>query len=163
MTPPDLDALRERLDYDPASGLFRWKKRLGGPVKVGTVAGSLNSEGYRFIAINYVDYRAAYLAWFWMTGNWPSQIIDHRNGIRSDDRFENLRLATKPQNGQNMKIRRDNSSGFKGVSRARKGWQAYLTHNRHRLWLGVFESPQMAGAIRNWAAEMLHGEFARSA
>lgn len=158
-----LERLKERLDYDPVTGVFTWKVTANTSTFAGDRAGSVNDDGYRWIGIDEEIHKASKLAWFWMTGEAPAAIVDHRNGNRDDDRWENLRAATRSQNGANMARRKDNTTGFKGVGRLRDKFQANITHQGHRLWLGVFDSPQEAAAIRNWAAEMLHGEFARAA
>src|ERR1700740_3455440 len=111
--------LRELLDYDPATGMFTWLiNRQGRGARKGGEAGTINGDGYRQITIDQVIYPCARLAVLWMTGSWPKRLVDHRNLIKSDDRWRNLRQATHSQNGANSA---DRPSGvvFKGVTRDR--------------------------------------------
>jgi hypothetical protein len=83
--------------------------------------------------------------------------VDHINGDGLDNRRQNLRAATKPQNMSNMQKHRDNESGFKGVSRHQKRWCARIRNE----FIGVFQSPLEAAKAYDAAALALFGEFAR--
>jgi hypothetical protein len=85
--------LRQLLDYDSATGLFRWRAN----PRVGRVAGYVKQDGARRIKINGRTYMASRLAWLWMTGRWPVTEINHRNGVKDDDRIVNLREASHSQ------------------------------------------------------------------
>lgn len=89
--------LRALLEYEPATGVFRWRVRAGKNVHAGWVAGSI-SEGYRIITAGGNRYRAGRLAWLFVTGNWPRGQLEHRNGDKDDTRIENLgeRCSRKP-------------------------------------------------------------------
>ena len=115
--------LKELLDYDPSTGLFTWKVGRSG-VRKGSSAGSLNNHGYMRISIDGKRYQSHIVAFLYMTGSFPHEEVDHMNNIRDDNRWENLREASKYQNAKNTKIRKDNTSGFKGVY-----W-----HKRHKKW-----------------------------
>ena len=87
------------LSYDPTSGIITWiKKRL--KVSVGKEAGCLHSDGCRIIGFNGKTYKAHRVAWFLHYGENPGE-IDHINGIRDDNRIENLRVVTHYENMQN--------------------------------------------------------------
>ena len=126
------------------------------------MAGYEEARGYRNIGIDGHVYRAHVLAWFYVKKRWPRQ-IDHRNGVRTDNRFANLRLATTAQNQHNSRRQVNNTSGFKGVSyvKARYKWQAQIRVNGISLGLGHFDTPEQAYAAYCAAAMRLHGEFAR--
>lgn len=95
-----MERLRTVLDYDPVTGVFTWTE--AGSMKMhGKRAGTIRERGWRAIGIDGYVYRAGRLAWFYMTGEWPPVTIDHKNRIRDDDRFENLRCATHAENGRN--------------------------------------------------------------
>lgn len=82
----------------------------------GKVAGCLSkSKGYIEIIINNKIYYAHRLAWLYVTGAFPKKEIDHINGIRNDNRVDNLRAATHEDNQKNQKLRKDNSTGYQGV------------------------------------------------
>jgi hypothetical protein len=90
-------------------------------------------------------------------------LVDHRNRNPLDNRKENLRLATRAQNGQNRAVDAVSSSQFKGVSwfKRLRSWQAYITVNGRQNHLGLFLLEEDAAIAYNNAARELFGEFAR--
>ena len=88
--------LRELLSYNPRTGVFRWRVGMKGTFK-GAVAGWVAKNGRREICVDYVHYQASHLAFLYMTKRLPKRPIevDHDNGKPGDDRWSNLRLATK--------------------------------------------------------------------
>lgn len=153
--------LQEVLDYDLASGVFIWRVQRRGH-RIGAVAGTINPKGYRYICIDGVRYAAGRLAWLYMTGEWPKNLIDHKNTIRDDNRFCNLREATDSQNQANS-VRNRGTSKFKGVHyyKSRKRWTASLSKNGRTIHLGYFDSPEAAHEAYARGAQKFHGEFAR--
>ena len=85
--------IREVLAYNQLTGEFRWKRPTSNRVKVGSVAGRLNTNGHRQISIDGRDYLARRLAWLYVHGVWPTENIISVNGIKTDDRFSNLRQS----------------------------------------------------------------------
>lgn len=153
-----------RLSYDPISGVFTWisSPRSGW---VGKRAGSVKNKGYRVVAVDDVRVLEHRLAWLLMTGEWPSGEIDHRNGVRHDNRWRNLRASTKSQNQANARRRTDNTSGVKGVTwnKTRKKWVAQIQIRGRRLSLGGFTTLEAAAEAYKKAAKEHHKEFARTA
>jgi hypothetical protein len=86
--------------------------------------------------------------WCWCTGDWPAGLIDHRNGVRSDNRIDNLRDATRRINQQNLRrARSDNKTGLLGVTVARDGTpQAHIRINGRQTYLGRFPTQEAAHA-----------------
>lgn len=123
------------------------------------------SKRYVGIGIDGHTFLAHRLAWAWMTGEWPRIDVDHRNLIKTDNRWANLRLGGACGNMQNKAIYRNNTSGFKGVSfhKASQRWRAVIKANRQVVQLGGFDTAAEAGAAYAEAAARLHGEFARAA
>ena len=171
----DLSAyfIRSILDYEPDIGLMRWKYREDmGPRWngrwPGQVAGSPDEKGYIRVQISYGGlkryYMAHVLAWLWMTADWPPKIIDHRDTNPSNNRWVNLRLATRAENGGNMKMHPKNKSGFKGVSwhKASNSWVAQIKVENTMKHLGCFDNPEAAHVAYMEAAMARFGEFARS-
>ena len=155
------DWIRGLLEYNPVSGECFWKSAASYAVTVGSRAGSVYTNGYRYIQIAGEDYRAARLAWFFVTGEDPEVFIDHENKDRDDNRFSNLRLATNSQNQANAWWS-TNTSGFKGVSwqRSRSKWIAMITIDNKKRNLGRYNTRvEAAKAYRNAAVEAW-GEFA---
>ncbi len=162
MSLPSLERVRDLLAYDPDSGQFTWRAARG-RIPAGAIAGATQSLGYRQIMIDGRRVLAGRLAWFYMTGDWPKQEIDHVNGVRGDDAFANLREATRSQNNQNR--RAYGRSGVKGafwVQRQRK-WRASMKLNGRVVTLGMFDTAEAAGAEYARAAAERYGKFARTA
>jgi len=136
----DLARLTELLDYNPETGLFTWKVTAGKGL-AGMAAGSVRRHKtcshYTTIDIG-VDgklYRAHRLAWLYVHGDLPDKEIDHIDGDGTNNRIANLRLATHKQNGENVKLRKDNRSGRRGVSfhPASGLWRARVSHHGREL------------------------------
>jgi hypothetical protein len=142
--------LKELLHYDPATGIFTWLVAPAKSVKVGDVAGHLQSNGYRKIKIKGRLYLAHRLAWFYVHGQWPANQIDHRNHVRDANWIDNLREATTMQNGCNM---RTNTSGVAGVAwhKAKSKWQAQTKVAGKSKHLGYFANIDDAAEARRVA------------
>lgn len=155
----DAETLRTLLSYDPETGMFTWLKRRNG-VKSMT-AGYTGNDGYVSIRINAKLYKAHRLAWLYVNGTWPEHHIDHANGVASDNRIANLRVATHAENLRNRGMNKNNRSGYKGVHWhcRNKKWRAQIDINGKRCVLGYFESPEAAHNAYAEKAKSLHGEF----
>lgn len=165
---PRLARIRELLDYDPLTGIFRWKSKPDGhraKYVAGEIAGSIDKDGYRVICIDYAVYRAHRLAWAMFHDEEPPDYPDHRNLNCDDNRIENLREATNQGNMANGRRRKNNSSGFKGVYWNKKlsKWNACIRVNGTTKWLGSFTTVELAAAAYAGAASQNFGEFARAA
>jgi len=157
-----VERLREVLAYDPETGIFTRKVSTNSRVKIGDVATHMGPFGYLYIQVDGGRYFAHRVAWFYQTGSWPAEMIDHINGVKSDNRFANLREATRSQNMQNRRTYKSNACGLKGVgwNIRRNRWQAKISVNGTRMFLGYFDTPEEAHAAYVAAAERHHGEFA---
>ena len=154
--------LKELLHYDPETGEFTWLVSNSNRVKVGDIAGCINKLDYRTIAINRKIYLAHRLAFLWMTEAFPENMVDHINHDKSDNRWENLRPATRAENKRNTWKQSNNTSGFKGVY-FNKGVGKYVAHvtvNGAKKYLGCFTSPEEAYQARCCAEDEYYGEFA---
>lgn len=146
--------VKELLIYEPDTGLMFWRKN-------GKVAGTLHVHGYINITIKGRPLKAHRLAWLYVHGSIPPE-IDHINGIRHDNRLENLRACTRSQNNYNASIRNDNKTGVKGVhwSNRHDRWVARLGVNGKMVSLGqhkhLFEACCAVFSARN----RLHGGYA---
>lgn len=150
------------LSYNPDTGEFTW--RGGHPGKgttAGKMAGYVKSDGYRRIRVFYRQYHASVLAYLYMTGKWPTNQIDHRDLNRSNDRWDNLRPATRQENGANRSSSRPGR--LKGVQQRGARWEARIRVNRKYHYLGSFNTEADAHAAYCAAATAFFGEFARSA
>ncbi|EAA1216115.1 HNH endonuclease [Salmonella enterica] len=158
---PPKELILERLSYDPDTGIFRRKMKNNRNQIIGEQAGSLSSEGYLIIQIDKVRYYAHRLAYFLITGKQPMS-VDHVNGIRTDNRAENLRSASRCENVYNTKKNIRNRSGHKNIhwnNRSNK-WDVHMNANRKSHWGGCYSSLEEAVKACKALRLKLHGEFA---
>jgi hypothetical protein len=134
--------LRECFDYDPGTGELRWRARPEHHFKTtsrrkgwnkqfpSTVAGKRNAQGYLDVCIKGRELQAHRIIWALVTGEWPVDEIDHRNGIKDDNRFSNLREATH----------------VPGVcyDRRWRRWRAEMTREGRSVTTGYFDTPEAA-------------------
>jgi HNH endonuclease len=154
--------------YDPEEGLLRWRNPSGryGRIPAGSIAGSPNKEGYRYVSINGKFYRGSRLVWLYMTGEWPKSQVDHEDRNTGNDKWKNLRLATGSQNKANSSKYggKTKSSLLKGVQAVQKAkgirYRAIATKDGIREHLGYFDTEELAHAAYLKRSEELHGEFA---
>jgi len=120
--------LKKHLDYDPETGIFKWKTTLNRRIRVGDVAGTLRSDGYIQIALFHKDYLAHRLAWLYVNEEFPKDHMDHINGVRIDNRIVNLRAVTYTENNRNRSLSKRNTSGVMGVSWCKRDqkWQVVI-------------------------------------
>lgn len=149
--------LKELLDYDPGTGVFIWRVSRG-TARAGSVAGTFNSEGYIRIKIDRKLYLAHRLVWLYVCGKFPVNQLDHIDRDPSNNRIENLRLATQAENKQNLSKPYTNTSGVVGVSWNKQTgkWQAYIQLNNRQIHLGLFDTIEEAAAARAAAKAKLH-------
>ena len=149
--------LKELLDYHPDTGEFFWKVRPSNRVQVGAKAGN-KSNGYILIRVKGILHYAHRLAFLYMTGSWPTHLVDHDNHNRSDNRWSNLKQADTVQNQRNCSLSRNNISGINGVhwEKRRQKWRAVISVNYTNKFLGDFSELADAIAARQ-AANTLHG------
>ena len=162
--------LKECLDYNPDTGVFVWKDR---PVEhfqslkgfrihkarfANKEAGTIGAQGYIHIFINRKSYRAQRLAWLYCYGSMPLLFIDHINGIRSDNRLSNLREVSNTDNIKNGKKRKNNTSGYQGITwhKTASKWMAQIMVDRKTIYLGLHDSIQEAIKARD-IAEKVYG------
>lgn len=137
--------IRNILDYDPITGIFIWKAHTRRPDLIGKIAGSPTNTGYWAIAINNQKRLAHRLAWLYMTGEFPSGHIDHKDGNKQNNRFDNLREVTRFGNLQNMRgPTKANKCGFLGVSAHQGKWRVQIMINGDKIRESGFDTPEEA-------------------
>ncbi|HEX6827287.1 MAG TPA: HNH endonuclease [Nitrospiraceae bacterium] len=152
------ERLKELLHYDPDTGIFTWIVQRNGKGNIWNTAGCLYPSGYWYITLCRRQYRAHRLAWFYMTGMWPINEIDHINRDRLDNRFSNLRLATRSENNQNIiSPKNNNKYGLPGIKRHRiNSWIATIRVNGKRHYIGCYGTPERAHSAYLEAKAKLH-------
>ncbi len=156
-------SLKEILNYDSRTGTFTWLVSRPNGVKVGDIAGRVGNRGYRKIGIARKTYEAHRLAFLYVNGEWPANIVDHIDGCKDNNAWNNLRNATNAQNQANSRLRAGNRLGMKGVCRYYNKFKAQIKADGKTVYLGLFDSPESAHAAYEDAAKKLFGEFARAA
>lgn len=157
--------LKELLHYDPGTGAFtRLKTSHPRAARyVGQKCGTIHSSGYVYITLLGKPRRAHRLAWLYMMGDEAPADIDHRNGNRADNRWANLRAATRSQNNAN-RAPTPGASGTQGViydSRYSEPWKAQISINNKTIVIGRLPSREAAAAAYRAAAAARSGQFAR--
>ena len=152
--------LKELVKYEPETGIFTRIKWNGGKSLPGQVVGT-KTEGYiKFSVGNKMQY-AHRMAWLYVYGEMPKYRIDHINGDKSDNRIMNLRIATHGENLQNVRIRKNNTSGKIGVywHKTRQKWHVRITINKRVISLGMYDDFNTAVDMRRYG-ELMHHPFA---
>lgn len=139
--------LLQAVHYDPLTGVFIRRKSAGN-AKAGSRIGSRCSKGYLKAMVLGKYVKLHRLAWFYMTGKWPQLEIDHKNGIKDDNRFDNLRDVDTSTNCSNQSgPRRNNLLGVQGVHLITKTgrFRAVCSVSGKKYHLGTFATPEEAG------------------
>jgi hypothetical protein len=157
---------REYLRYEPDTGSLYWTKKASDKTVVGKKAGWQRSKnGYRQVGFMGQIIYEHRLIWLFVNGSFPDGQIDHKNGVKDDNRYENLRHATSSQNLVNIGAKRDNTSGAKNVhwcNRSSK-WIAKAKIYGKTHYAGSFDCFQAAVIAAAAVRDKVHGEFAHRA
>ena len=171
MKPPlTQETVKSVLDYNPDTGIFTWRYRSDHPQRwntryAGQPAGTTTPDGYiKIMMPGRIQYNAHTIAWLYVYGEWRPGEIDHRLGVRGDNRIAELRLTTSPDNCCNKAMQKNNKSGFVGVHFDRQHglWRARITRDKQNLDVGFFRSAEEAAAARQRQVPHVQGDFAPS-
>lgn len=156
---PSKEEFSKFLTYNPQSGVLTWVKGC----QSGKEAGCVTKKGYRVVTLNYIQYMAHVIAWILHYGEVRPQMLDHINGVKDDNRIDNLRLSDDVTNQQNRGKPKNNTSGYKGVCWCvqTQKWQAIIKADGKRLHLGRYLTKEQAYQAYCNAAFKFHGDFAR--
>ena len=139
------ERLLSLLHYDPETGIWTWLSNRGGTARKGSRAGAIDTYGYRQIKVDCVGYLSARLAWFYVKGEWPAVEIDHENRVRADDRWSNLREATRLENMANA-VMPVGTVGLFGVTPLKRAGGVIRYVAQYKGHIGVYETPELAHA-----------------
>jgi hypothetical protein len=155
-----LDRCRECLRYEPQTGYFYWLKCPNNRGMIGKRAGYISTKGYRQIKLDGRAYMANRLAWLMMTGAMPRRQVDHRNEVKDDNRWDNLRPATDQTN--RLFVAKPNAnnknSGVRGVYENHGKWRAMIRLNGRLLCLGNYAEKSVASEAYRFAKESFLGD-----
>lgn len=147
--------------FEYRDGTLYWREAPRRGVRKGSAAGH-KSNKYVQLRLNNRTYYAHQLVYLIHHGYIPAE-IDHINCDKHDNRIDNLRAATRVENGANLPIRRDNKSGHKNVCwhQAAQKWQVSVKANGVRHNFGLFDDLELAALVASEARDKHHAEFAR--
>jgi len=151
--------MQQALDcFEYKNGNLYWKINRS-MMKVGDQAGNINDRGYSYVGINNRKYSTHRIIFLMHYGYMP-ECIDHIDGNKANNNIKNLRLATVSQNNQNVKIRKDNKTGIKGVSKDRGMFRVCVSVKGKNKHCGYFDDIELAELVAIEARNKFHGEFA---
>lgn len=154
---PTIDRLNELFSYCPDTGTLTRKITTSPKTLAGTVAGYLN-DGYINVVVDQRTMRAHRVVWALYYGRYPENTIDHRDGVRSNNKIKNLRDITKAANCQNQRAAQaGNPTGLLGVHpRPSSRFQAVISVDGKNRYLGTYPTPEAAHEAYLQAKRVLH-------
>jgi hypothetical protein len=157
--PLTIERLKDVLHYEKDTGIFRWRKRISCHMHIGSIAGTLVG-GYIHIMIDKRQYGAHRLAMMYETGAYPENEVDHIDGRKTNNRFANLRQATRSMNAQNIRraLASNKSTGVLGVSMHRQTgkYRALIWVDGANRSLGLYGTVEEASAAYLDAKRRFH-------
>ena len=174
ITLPSQEYLRQCFDYDPETGILRWRERPREHFRTdrgclifnwrfaGKAAGTLSKRGYVGVHLRGHPHSmmAHRIAWKMQTGD-DTPLVEHEDKDPSNNAWSNLRVATQSQNCCNTpkRSRRKCPELPKGVCQKRGRFTARVTFQRTNYNLGCFDTPEEAHEAYCAKAKEIHGEF----
>lgn len=149
--------LQSILEYNPDTGLFIWRISPAKNVKKGSIAGCVKNGGYIVISINKKQYNAHRLVFLYMTGSMP-RMVDHKNQIKGDNRWCNLRQCSPLENLWNRK-------GWSGRDKNvywnpdRNSWRVLVSTYQGLKYIGSYKDYELATLIAGQARLKYQKEF----
>ena len=150
--------LKELFSYDEATGDLRWNVKSARRVKIGDIAGTKTPNGHIQIRVDDEVYLAHRLVWTYMKGYHSEYDIIHIDGVKSNNKIDNLQEKTHQCVIRNIGNYSNNVSGVKGVSKIRRSgkWYACIRVNRKNINVGLYT--KFADAVKaRYEAEERYG------
>ena len=159
---PSLENLNKYFTLDESTGTLYWKVQKANCVKVGSVVGHVNPRGYSIVKLDGVTVRLHRIVYKMYHGVEPEGELDHIDGDKLNNNPENLRLASRHQNNQNIKKQKNNTSGFKNVYWVPKikKWSVTIKAFGKIYRFGAYLNIEDAAKVAETQREILHREFA---
>ena len=151
--------LHELFEYRDGK-LYRKVAKANG--KAGEEAGHVNKVGYRVVTLDG-KIKLVHRLIYQMTHGECPEFLDHINGVRTDNRIENLRPANKSQNAANQKLSSTNTTGIKNVSLDKRSNSYFVSVKRQdkQIFCGRFKDIELAELVAIEARDKYHGNYAR--
>jgi hypothetical protein len=171
---PSVKLLREFIDYNPETGVLKWRVRdarhfpslrichTWNSHYAGKEVGWLNANGYYATRFGKPSFLVQRIIWKIMTGKEPPDLIDHIDGNRTNNLWNNLREATAIQSAHNQGVRSTNTSGFRGVLKRGNRYMARVMIDGKYRSIGTFQTAERASAVYEDKIKELYGKFYRN-
>ena len=154
---PPVELLREYFDYDPASGVVRYKKPRK-RVRVGEPVTRAHPAGYLYVSIDRENYLLHRVIWKIVTGEEPPVQVDHKDRCRTNNAWTNLRAADPTRNNQNKVTKGKYLPGVR-QRKGRTNFYAQIVVNGQSTYLGTYPTEEEAHAAYRAAHASFFGEF----
>jgi hypothetical protein len=145
--------------FEYSDGKLFWKINKGKAL-AGDMAGTKARNNRIYVSVDGKKLLVHRIIWFFHHGECP-QFLDHIDGNPLNNYIKNLRPATKSQNAMNRKVRSDSLTGVKGIMKKGKKFGASIYLNNKPVYLGTFETAELAKAAYAQAANTNFKEYAR--
>lgn len=159
---PEQKLLISLFQYTPETGVVVRRVSVASNAQKGDVVGTLTDKGYLEVAVNSNIYMLHRIVWRLVTGEDPGKLeIDHRDTVRNNNRWLNLRLSGFDENQRNRNLQKNNTSGIKGVSwnGTKKKWIAQIRAGGRKIQVGSFISAiEAEDAIKDFRSDQ-HKQF----
>lgn len=141
---PNQEQLKSAFDYDGKNLVHKINHA---NTKAGEIAGFVNANGYVVVRLLGKKFYAHRLIWVLVNGGIDGKDIDHINGIRNDNRIENLRLATRQENNRNLNCaKKNNKIGVLGVCKKGNRFVSQIQIGGKYKHIGSFKTIEEAAA-----------------
>ena len=159
---PSIENLNKYFTLDESTGTLYWKVQKANCVKVGSVVGYVNPRGYSVVKLDGVTVRLHRIVYKMYYGIEPEGELDHIDGNKLNNKPENLRLASRYQNNQNIKKQKNNTSGHKNVywKDDEKKWAVTIKAFGKTYRFGCYLNIEDAAEVAEKQRQILHREFA---
>lgn len=153
----DIKLLSDCINYNSETGILTWRKNFF-KTKVGKEIGAISNLGYRKVTHKGLTLLCHRVAWAIHYNEQPPEIIDHVNGIRTDNRICNLRAVTSGGNVKNQRTasRSNKSSKYLGVSNFKGRWRAKIKSDGKYIFIGYFDTEEEARDAYIKTKRMVH-------
>lgn len=158
------EEIEVHLEYDKENGCF-YRKQLHQKMPAGSIVGCKKANGYIYVGLFKKHIFCHRLVWFFEHGEWPTKVIDHIDGDKTNNKITNLRLATYSQSSMHRKVMSNSKSQLKGVIfiKRKNRYRATIRCNNKRIYLGYYKTAEEAHVAYVAKAKELHKEFMKAA